>query len=319
MDKKRVLFVVHRYYPFPGGSEYYVRDMATELRYRGYDVHVLAHEHKGDQELVHVTNDYNVLLHDWDMIVIHGCDCISQNIALQNLHLIKSPVCYMIIKPSQSATAAHGMNYADVLAYSTSMDLRHIQEFGVESKARRIRHGIPSNSFLLSAPIDAYVSAGGFYPHKGMTELAQYFNSNLFPRKLELYGYADGDKPNYPNVTSILGLSKEEVLLKIAGARGYILNSKEEGFGLVLLEAMYNFVPVYARRVAGAKDMEKYVMTYDHIDELSELINKYESLPEHEKSAILRRNHDYVSSNHTIRQTINDLEDIIEEKGKKRG
>lgn len=316
MDKRKILFVVHRYYPFPGGSEYYVRDMAIEMNRRGYQVHVLAHEHRGDQEMIHVTNDYNVLLQNWDMIFIHGCDCISQNIALQNLHLIKSPVCYMIIKPSNSDTAIHGLKYADVLAYSTTMDIKHIAANGDQLKARRIRHGIPRSSLKIVNAGDAYVSAGGFYPHKGMTELAQYFNNAMFTRKLELYGYADGDKPNYPNVTSTLGLSKDEVLEKIAGAKGYILNSREEGFGLVLLEAMYNNVPVYARRIAGAKDMEKYVMAYDHIDELSNMINTYEALTPDEKFAILRRNHDYVNTNHTIMQTCNDIEDIIEEKGK---
>ena len=45
----RLLFVVHRYYPFPGGSEYYTAAMAEEALSRGHDVTVLTGEHQGDQ------------------------------------------------------------------------------------------------------------------------------------------------------------------------------------------------------------------------------------------------------------------------------
>ena len=45
----RLLFVVHRYVPFPGGSEYFVRDMAEESLRRGHAVTVLTHWHRGDR------------------------------------------------------------------------------------------------------------------------------------------------------------------------------------------------------------------------------------------------------------------------------
>ena len=44
----KILYVVHRYAPYPGGSENYVRDMAEETVSRGHDVTELACEHKGD-------------------------------------------------------------------------------------------------------------------------------------------------------------------------------------------------------------------------------------------------------------------------------
>jgi len=37
---KKILYVVHRYAPYPGGSENYVRDMAEETLRRGHDVTV---------------------------------------------------------------------------------------------------------------------------------------------------------------------------------------------------------------------------------------------------------------------------------------
>jgi hypothetical protein len=67
-----ILFVVHRYAPYPGGSEMYVQWMAEEMLSRFYDVTVLAHEHMGDLNGVKVTNDYNVLLDPKSKM---GVDC----------------------------------------------------------------------------------------------------------------------------------------------------------------------------------------------------------------------------------------------------
>lgn len=312
----KVLFVVHRYAPFPGGSEYYVQNMAEEFLKRGNRSVVLAHEHQGNLNGVRVTNDYNEILNDWDMIIIHGCDCVSQNIVLQHLHLVKSPVCYMIIKPSHSIVAYNGLKNADYLAYSTSMDLEHIRNYGYESKARRVRHGIIPKIYDKDLEKVEYVSAGGFYPHKAMPELAKYWNETFPEKRLDLYGYADGEKPDYPNVKSYLGFDKEHVDKMIANAQGYIMNSYEEGFGLVLLESMLNRVPCYARNIAGAKDMAPYVNVYDRIEDLKDKIYAFELLPLEQKNDILQRNHEYVMTNHTITQTVNDLEDIINEKRK---
>lgn len=319
----KILFVVHRYAPFPGGSEYYVRDMAEEMVKRGHDVTVLAHEHQGDLNRVRVTNDYNILNQKWLMIIVHGCDVISQNVVLANAAVIRSPICYMIIKPSFSLTAQHGMKYAKYLAYSTSMDLEHIKamlitDSAILQKARRIRHGIVPESTIGVIPKDwqvdrpYYVSAGGFSPHKGMDALADYW-AKATEVELVLFGYQEGNMPSYPNVKSWIGLPKESVMTAIAASKGYILNSYEEGFGLVLLEAMLNKVPCYARNIAGAKDMKPYVMTYETEEELFPLINAYEALTDAEKTAIIERNYNYVMSNHTITQTCNDLEDILAE------
>lgn len=308
----KILFVVHRYAPFPGGSEYYVQNMAEEFVRRGVSTTVLAHEHQGDLNGVRVTNNYNILVNDtWDMIIVHGCDCISQNIALSNISVIKSRICYMIIKPSDSVFARHGMKYADFLAYSTSMDLDHILKYEAHQRARRVRHGIVLSEFPPAGNKEFYMSAGGFYPHKAMPELAKFWNETFPHRQLKLFGYADGEKPSYPNVESILGLGKNDVLFRMKKSFGYILNSYEEGFGLVLLEAMSQMTPVYARNIAGAKDMSNYVMTYDSIDQLKYKILEFEALPDFEQNAILKRNYDFVATNHTIKQTVDDLEDII--------
>jgi glycosyltransferase involved in cell wall biosynthesis len=180
----KLLFVVHRYAPFPGGSEYYVQDMAEEALKRGHDVTVLAHTHQGNLNGVKATSDYNILLNKWDLIIVHGSDMISQNVVHCNAYLInqKSPVCYMIIKPSDSRECITGIYWHRYLAYSTSMDIKHIEKYGDLQKARRIRHGIvPDKTIVprLLMPRDPkvggyyFVSAGGFYPHKAMVPLAK--------------------------------------------------------------------------------------------------------------------------------------------------
>ena len=44
----RICFVVHRYAPYPGGSEYNVQRMAEECKRRGHNVIVLTGDHQGD-------------------------------------------------------------------------------------------------------------------------------------------------------------------------------------------------------------------------------------------------------------------------------
>jgi hypothetical protein len=59
---KKICFVVHRYAPYPGGSEYYVQQMAEECVQRHLDVTVIAGEHKGHLNGVRVTSDANELM-----------------------------------------------------------------------------------------------------------------------------------------------------------------------------------------------------------------------------------------------------------------
>lgn len=307
-----ILFVVHRYAPFPGGSEINVQNMAEEMLRRGYDVTVLAHEHKGDLNGVKVTNDYNILGARWKLIIVHGGDVISQNIAHVNSFTIKSPILYLIIKPSESQVCLHGLKHCKFVAYGTSMDIDHIKKFGYTDKARRVRYGLNTNITISKNPKKyakkTFVSAGGFSPHKAMVPLAEAFE-RLGPEntELHLYGYGLGQLPNETDrVKVFFDKSKEEVIDAIAGADAYIMNSYEEGFGLVLLEAMMNKTPWLARNIAGAKDMSKYGHTYETEEQLMYHLNLMKALDTKVDIA-----YNYAMSNHTIVQCVNDIEDII--------
>jgi len=308
----RLLFVVHRYAPFPGGSEYYVQNMAEEMLKRKHQVTVLAHEHQGNLNGITVSNDYNTLLNQkWDLIIVHGGDVISQNIVHINSDKIQSPVLYLIVKPSDSPTCVQGLNNHRFLGYSTSMDVEHLKKHGVINKGRRIRHGIVPDLHLRERNKDKkiFVSAGGFWPHKAMIPLAETFTKANIPNaELHLYGY--GEEQLMPketdNVKCFFGKDKTEVLLSISAADAYIMNSYEEGFGLVLLESMMNKTPWYARNIAGAKDMCYHGTVYETEEELIKLLRKHKRNDKKIEDA-----YNYVMCNHTIQDTCNDIEDVL--------
>ena len=110
---KKICFAVHRYAPFPGGSESYVQQMAEECVQRHLDVTVVAGEHKGDLNGVRVTNEAEGLL-DKDLVVVHGGDVGVQNFVLSNASRINSPVLYMLIKPSESPICLQEIGRAHV-------------------------------------------------------------------------------------------------------------------------------------------------------------------------------------------------------------
>jgi glycosyltransferase involved in cell wall biosynthesis len=310
---KRILFVVHRYVPYPGGSEYYVRDMAEECKKRGHDVCVLAHEHMGDRNGIRVSNDYSTILNErWNLIVVHGGDVISQNIVHMNAFQINrvSPVAYMLIKPSNSLVCLNGLKHHRFITYSTSADIEHIKNHEVLNKARKIRHGIvPEHTIKNKITKDKkiFVSAGGFYPHKAMLPLAKAFSDTNLDAELHLYGYGEGQIPQETDrIKVFFGKNKDDVLSAIASADAYIMNSYEEGFGLVLLEAMFNKTPWFARNIAGAKDMAQYGNIYNDETELMNMLSNYKPIDKTTENA-----YNYAMSNHTITDTVVDIENIL--------
>lgn len=312
----RLLFVVHRYAPFPGGSEYNTQNMAEEMLKRGHEVTVLAHEHKGDYNGVTVSNDYQTILNQrWDLIIVHGGDVISQNIVHANAAALvenKQNVLYLIIKPSDSPICVNGLRQHRFIGYGTSMDIEHLRKWNVLEKGRRVRYGIQPIQYMKST-VDKtktiFVSAGGFWEHKAMTPLAEAFiNAKIPNAELHLYGYGAEElmPKETENVKCFYGKDKTEVLLAMSGADAYIMNSYEEGYGIVLLEAMMNRTPWYARNIAGAKDMCYHGTVYDTEQELMELLRNHKRDERKVEDA-----YNFVMCNHTVQDACNDIEDIL--------
>lgn len=314
----RILFAVHAFVPNVGGSEYYVYNMAREMIKRGHHVEVYAHN--WDNPLAGVTYEYegikvtasdSVLYEKWDAIVVHGGDVFTQDYIHGQATTLQNVV-YMLIKPSDRPYPLHGLKHHKWIAYSTSKDIEFIKAHNVEHKAVRMRHGIvlPKVPEVVSRN-NVYVSAGGFWPHKGFQELAQAWEQSGITAELHLYGYARSDLKGQDTerVKWLFNQKQETIYDDIAHSKGYIMNSYEEGFGLVLLEAMALKTLWYARKGVGAvDDLSNYGYAYDNVDQLIDMVKTqpFIYVADHVQKA-----YDFVIANHSIVNTCDDLEDIL--------
>jgi glycosyltransferase involved in cell wall biosynthesis len=313
---KKILFVVHRYYPYPGGSEYYVKNMAEETFKRGHEVWVYADENMGDQNGVKVTSNFNIIFDNFDLIIIHG-DCTTQNKVIANIKGIRSPVLYMLIKPGTNNFIMRGMSDAKFVSYSTTFDKEFIEKNGYSEKMICVPHGIPFSSIGKLGFKEKYgikgkmvLSCGGFWPHKGHLELAEIFNQLNLDSTLVITGYMIpfNDSRFRPKdtkkVKTLLINDPLEIFSAMKEADLYVMNSYEEGFGLVLLEAMMNKTTWASRRVGGADQLKNYGYVYDTHDELSEILLNY-------KQSSVEKAYNFVINNHTIENTVNKILEVV--------
>jgi glycosyltransferase involved in cell wall biosynthesis len=317
---KKICFVVHRYAPYPGGSEYYVQQMAEECVQRHLDVTVIAGEHKGHLNGVRVTSDANELLNK-DLVVVHGGDVGVQNFVLQHAPQINSPVLYMIIKPSESPVCLQALKNVKFVGCSAPEDWEHVKKWGVESKSHRIIHGISptdcigeENLFKRKYNIPEnkriFLSCGGYWPNKRMIELANAFKEADLPDAvLVTTGYDNrfGIMPHASeNVIPLMVEDPKDVKNAIADADCYVMNSDAEGFGLVILEAMINKTPWIARNIAGAKLLAEHGQVYDTEKELVPLLRDFKR-----DAKKIQKAHTYVISNHLIKNTVDDILSLL--------
>jgi len=318
--KKKICFVVHRYAPFPGGSEYYVQQMAEECVQRLHEVTVLAGEHKGDLNGVHVTNNADALLNQ-DLIVVHGGDVSVQNFVLSNSHRINSPVLYMIIKPSDSDVCVKALKNVKFIGCSAPEDWEHVKKYNVESKSHKVIHGISPTDCIGTAgrfkdkyniPKDKrmFLSCGGYWPNKKMIELAEAFKkADLKDAILVTTGYDNrfNIMPHASdNVMPLMVEDPKDIKDAIVDADCYVMNSSEEGFGLVILESMINKTPWISRNIAGAKLLSRYGTVYDTEEQLTEILKTWK--PDDFTTALAYK---HVLQNHLIKNTVDDILSLI--------
>jgi len=319
----KICFVVHRYAPFPGGSEYYVQQMAEECVQRHHDVTVIAGEHKGDLNGVRVTSDAHYL-NDQDLVVVHGGDVGVQNFVLSHARHINSPVLYMIIKPSDSQVCVQALHDCEFIGCSAPEDWDHVRKHGVENKAHKVIHGISpvdcigkkgrfKHQYGIPADKRMFLSCGGYWPNKKMIELAKAFESaNLEDSILVTTGYDNrfGIMPHASEkVFPLMVDDPKDVKDAIADADCYVMNSDAEGFGLVILESMINKTPWISRNIAGAKLLAEHGQVYNTEDELVELLRGFKRNDTKVKTA-----YEYVIQNHLIKNTVDDILALINTK-----
>ena len=312
----RILYVVHRYAPYPGGSENYVRDMAEETLSRGHEVCVFTGEHKGNWNGVRVTDLVSVLNEKWDLVVVHGGDVGVQDFVLRNAPHIQSPILFMLILPSESQTYLNAIRDCDYIGWSTKEDLKYVIQKEVLTKSVQIRHGIDPKistgvagfreKYNITTPY-MFLSCGGFWPNKAFHSLVDVFNkAGRTDTTLVLTGY-DNRNNLMPEesefVKTLLIDDRDDVLSAILEADLYIMHSYKEGFGLVLLESMLNKTPWAARNGAGAKVLSEFGFTYETDEELIEYIQSYTT----ETATKIDDGYEFVTLNHMIKNTVDDI------------
>ena len=305
--RKKILYVVHRYFPYSGGSEYYVKNMAEETLARGHEVWVYTHQHQGDQNGVKVTSELGVLATRFDLIVVHG-DSTAQNDVLQNIDKIPSPVLYMIIKPSLTDYAIKGLECAKYVSWSTQFDKEFLVKYISSDRMVYVPHGIPASQLGVQGFKKKYniegkmiLSCGGFWKHKGHLELVEAFYDSGIDGTLVITGYWDDRRfrpADSARVRSFLFEDPIEPINAISEADLYVMNSFEEGFGLVLLESMLNKTSWISRPVGKAPELSAYGQIYHNRDELVQILRHFN------ESKNLSVGYKYVTENHMIKNTV---------------
>lgn len=316
----KILYVVHRYAPYPGGSENYVRDMAEETLRRGHEVAVFAGEHRGDHNGVTVTSDPAIFNVRWDLVVVHGGDVGWQDNVLIQCEKVQSPILFMLIIPSESQVYQFARERVKYIGCSTWEDWNYVTYHGLRSKSVKIRHGIdPKISVGQSGFREKYgiktelmlLSCGGYWPNKAMHELVETFNKvGRYDMTLVLTGYDNrfNLKPEESEFVKPLMIDcRDDVMSAIREADLYIMHSHREGFGLVLLESMLNRTPWTSRNIAGGKLMKEFGFAYDTDSQLLDYLKTFKPVMENE----IDKAYEYVTLNHMISNTVDDILKLI--------
>lgn len=313
----RFCFVVHRYAPYPGGSEVFVQAMAEAALRRGHGVQVLAGAHAGDHRGVAVACDLSLLRRErFDLIIVHGAGPVWQNRVLRMARELPSPLLYLLIKPCSRRSCRRALRDAALLGWSSLADQRFLASRGLLHKAVPVRHGIdPETSvgqagFRTRHGIDAtrpmFLSCGGYWRHKRMVPLARLFERAGVDGLLVTTGYdaTAGRMPRRSDrVLPLVIEDRAEVLAAIRDADCCLMHSSAEGFGLVLLEAMFNETPWIATHIAGAETLAAHGTTYRRDRELTALLRAFRRDRQQVAAARAR-----VLDQHLISDTLDDLE-----------
>lgn len=290
--------------------------IAEEAMSRGHQVVILAGQHQGDLNGVRVTSDMAVLNEAFDLIVVHGSGDGPPRRVLDRAHRLPNRVLYMLVAHYRQHIRRSHLQNATLLGWSTPMDQDAIDRAGMAAKAVRLRHGITPATALgtpgfrarygIAPDRQMFLSCGGYWRNKRMKPLAKLFEATQGDAVLVTTGYDNRDNAMPQASDRVLPLmidDRADVLSAIAEADCYLMHSKDEGFGLVLLEAMLNETPWIAHETGGATVLGAYGQTYRHDAALIDLIDGFR--PDPARIAAAKA---HALSEYSIGRTVDDLE-----------
>jgi glycosyltransferase involved in cell wall biosynthesis len=313
----KITLVVHRYYPYPGGSENTVRRAAESLQQAGHDVCVYTAGHQGPQNGVDVNFD-NSSLYNRDLVIVHGAGVWVQDQVIRNINHINSPVAFWLIRPDHTVEQSIAIRDAAIVGWTTQYDIDRVTREGDEYlyKLSFIPHvlfedsiGKPGFKKKYDIETDKMIlSSGGFWPHKGHQELINVFEENLSDHPnttLVITGYtgADHNLSYTSDQVKIIYLPEmNDVYDAMCEADLYVMNSYDEGFGLVLLEAMQNKTPWISRHIAGADVLNDWGITYTDKEGLKVALGHTQTLSD---------GYSFIQENHSPKSMAKAVEEIL--------
>ncbi len=132
-------------------------------------------------------------------------------------------------------------------------------------------------SKIVSKPYFLYV--GNDRPHKNLTFLLSVFQTYKGPNKLVILGHSNNKNTN-DNVIYINEVNDSDLQFFYRNCSAFIFPSKYEGFGLPILEAIFNESIVFSSNAGALKEFEfKSIYFFNPFekDELKFLIDNIES------------------------------------------
>ena len=312
----RFLLVSHRAAPFPGGTEVFVQAIAEAAQKAGHQAVILTGAHQGDLNGVRITDDRHVLRERFDLIVVHGANRGPPREVLAAAASLASPVLYMLVAHGAAQTDIVQLAACRFLGWSTALDRQAIALHGLEARMVQVRHGIVTAEAHglpgfrarhgIAAERQMFLSCGGYWPNKRMRPLARLFERTPGDALLVTTGYDNRHnampRPGH-RVLPLLLNDRAEVLSAMREADGYLMHSRHEGFGLVLLEAMVNETPWIAHATGGVAQLGAFGQTYRSDAELRGLLADFSPDP-----ARIARARDHAIGAHDIRATLHDIE-----------
>jgi glycosyltransferase involved in cell wall biosynthesis len=314
----KIAFAVNNYPPAIGGSAYYIQQLAEECVGRGHDVTVLTESQHGEAGKVHVRCSPEHV-QDKDLVVVHGCDMSVQKYIILNYEHINSKLLLLPIEPSYSREVFRAAQNIHAVGCSTIEDWEWAYAAGVYQKAYSITHGINKDTnigvrgifkdkFAIPQDKKMFLSCGGYYENKQMNELVDAFwLADVPDTVLVTTGYCrfDNIPSDSDNVFNLYVEDPNDIKNALADSDCYIMNSSNEGFGMVILEAMINRTPWIGRNIAGARLLSDFGTTYSTKEELVGILRGTVD------DSMVDVGYDHVVRNHLVSHTVDSILSVI--------
>lgn len=268
-----------------GGAERHVIDLGCSLVEKGHDVQLVCRPDFYATQRHRLTAFSDIVLVDarnnWDLpAVLKIRNAVAQfGAQLLHLHLSRASLLGSYAARSlnlPSVATTHNqikpkyIRWVDRFIATTTVQVKHLRANGVG--AGHICH-IPNFSFFpirrggtaWHEQVPVIVSYGRFVRKKGFDLLIRAFASVVkqYPKAKLILGGEGAEKKALESLAENLGISRnvsfpgwiDDVEAFIAKGHVFVLPSRDEPFGIVLLEVMSKGLPIVTTRVCGPLDV----------------------------------------------------------------